>query len=103
MLVPRTREQSLGLVQREIVAEKASALGRVGERLEKFLDALQLLELQLVGTKGAERTPLISAHEAARKQAEQFLWYLVVQREALGIHSHTDLEQVYSIPPAIRA
>ncbi len=102
MLVPRTREQALGAVQKEVLAEKASAMGRVGERLEKFLDELQLLELALVGTRGEQRTPLISAHAEARKQAEQFLWYLVVQREALGLRSHTDLEQVYPIPPAIK-
>ena len=101
MFVPRTREEALGSVDQEIRKEQSTALGRVGARLELFLDELAQLERSLAGLTGDGRRPLLSAHAEARKQAEMHRWYLTVQREAMGIRQHGDLEIHYPIPRAI--
>lgn len=102
MLFPKTREEALGSVEHEVRKEKATALGRVGRRLEGFLEELQDLQQRLARLDGADRRALVIAHAEVRKQAELYLWYLVVQREAMGIRQHSELDDYYPIPRAIR-
>jgi hypothetical protein len=101
MFVPKTREEALGSVQKEVRSEQANALGRVGRRLEGFLEELEEIERALRSRTGADRLPLLSLHAEARKQATQYRWYLEVQREAMGLRQHADLELYYPVPPAI--
>jgi hypothetical protein len=96
-----SREQALAGVDREVLAEKATALCRIGHRLEGFLLQLQQIEQTLPSVRGRDRGELIRAHAEVRKQAELYLWYLVVQREAMGLRQHGDLEDYYPIPPPL--
>jgi hypothetical protein len=78
-------------IEKELVAEKASSLARSAAQLEAALAALA----------EAERSP-VGAPAAARAEAARRLWYLVVQREAIGLRNHEDLFRLYRIPPALR-
>ncbi|HZH79252.1 MAG TPA: hypothetical protein VEY88_24740 [Archangium sp.] len=40
-------------------------------------------------------------HKELRAEAEKQRWYLVIQREALGLRQHADLEEMYPLPPAV--
>jgi uncharacterized protein DUF6665 len=75
----------LELLEGEILAEKASALGRIARHLERCIAAL-------------EREPSPERRRLLRAEAKRYYWYLVVQREALGFRNHRDLELFYPIP-----
>ncbi len=38
------------------------------------------------------------AHRTLRKRAETYLFYLVVQREAIGLRNHDDVYERYAVP-----
>jgi hypothetical protein len=102
MLIPRTRDEALTAVETEIRAEKAASLGRVSKQLEAFLADAAAVRLQLETTAGEARAPLLKQHAQARAGAEKYLWYLIVQREALGLFRHDEVEERYPVPPALK-
>lgn len=67
-------------IVREIVKEKAVTLGRAGERLEAAL---------------AEVAALACAWRAADTARQT----LLIQREAVGLRHHRDVEQQFPRPP----
>jgi hypothetical protein len=77
-------------LQYEIAEEKASALGRLGRRLEAALTAL------------AACPPTASSNRKVRdhlvEQAGYALWLLAVQREACGLNNLSHLLRVYRVP-----
>jgi hypothetical protein len=85
----------------EILEEKAATLARVTARFEATLAALEALEGEIAAVKSpsaeilAQRANLIG-------EAAQWLWYVVIQREAVGVTSHDALFEAYCIPPAVR-
>ena len=91
-------------LEREILSEMVSALGRAEDRLN-----LALLELELIGREidvltardpdDPERHDRIRAFNAQRDRARQRLWELVVHREALGFTRNHVLAEFYPIPP----
>jgi hypothetical protein len=44
----------------------------------------------------------VERHQALRAEAEKYRWYLVVQREAMGLLNHEVVFEHYKIPEAIR-
>ncbi|MFC3690727.1 DUF6665 family protein [Chenggangzhangella methanolivorans] len=73
----------------ELLAEKAAALGRSGERLEKALDAYRA-----AGDDPARRRSLaFAAAEAAHAH--------FIQRELSGHRSHDDVVRRLAIPPEV--
>jgi hypothetical protein len=80
--------------------EKANALGRVGARLEALLQQLADLEAKVSRGEGV-RAELVERHHELREQAKLQLWYLVVQREAMGLNRHHDVYRIYVIPPKL--
>ena len=68
-------------IEKELEAERASSLGRAGAALERALSDWR------------ERPS-----HATQKEAQLRLWYLVVQREALGIYRHREVYDVYAVP-----
>jgi hypothetical protein len=81
-------------LQYEIAEEKASALGRLGRRLEAALTALAAC-------------PRTTSNRTIRadlvEQAGYALWLLAVQREACGLNNFTHLVQVYRVPSEVVA
>jgi hypothetical protein len=85
----------------ELAAEKAGALARIARKLERHIAETERLGGELAGLPdGAARDQGLAAYRASRRQAELHYWYLMVQREAIGLRSHDRLAEPYVIPPA---
>ncbi len=75
-------------VESELQKERAASLGRTGAQLEQSLEAWRTAQAR-GGDVGA-----------LRAEAQKRLWYLVVQREAVGLRNHRDVYELYGIPRA---
>jgi hypothetical protein len=84
-----TPESALGLLEHEIAGEKASALGRAGQRVEETLARL----------RADNETP---REERLRDAADAVYWYFI-QRELCGLRRHADVIREYGIPNAVLA
>jgi hypothetical protein len=91
-------KDAVAAVEHELRAEMASSLGRVAEKLEGFLARLAALAAEHAR---APHPLLMAEHAAVRREAELHLWYLVVQREAMGLRHHARLYATYPIPPRL--
>ena len=76
----------------EIAQEKASALGRLGRRLEAALAALRAFDAAIVGRGDRGRRDLLVA------EAGEALWYLMVQRDACGLFNSAAVIADYAVP-----
>lgn len=85
-------------IEKEILKEKAAGLGRTAQKLESLLARCAELEQEASTATGPKRDALAAEHEATRKLAETWSWYLCIQREALGLFVHTDVEALYPVP-----
>jgi Family of unknown function (DUF6665) len=79
----------------EIAEEKASALGRLGRRLEVALTALAACPR----TANSDR----KLRDSLVEQAGYALWLLAVQREACGLHNLAHAMQIYGVPNEVYA
>jgi uncharacterized protein DUF6665 len=86
----------LDVLQHELAAERAESLRSVADHLERSLDALRRADAAPVPPSTATRTDLLD--EAAR-----WLWYYIIQREALGWRDHTEALALYRVPYAVQA
>jgi hypothetical protein len=77
-------------LEHEIAQEKASALGRLGRRLEAALAALAACPR----TATSDRI----IRNALVEQAGYALWLFVVQREACGLYDSTRVMRDYGVP-----
>jgi uncharacterized protein DUF6665 len=86
----------------EIAREKASALGRLGRRLEAVLAALAAFDAQAgdeTSISPAERRERRGALVAA---AGEVLWEFIVQREACGLRDSARAMRDYGVPSEVR-
>jgi hypothetical protein len=79
----------------EIAQEKASALGRLGRRLEVALAALAACPR----TATSDR----EIRDRLVEQAGYALWLFVVQREACGLNDSAHVMQNYGVPNEVYA
>ena len=79
----------------EIAQERASALGRLGRRLEAALTALAACPR----TANSDR----KIRDSLVEQAGYALWLFVVQREACGLNKIDNVIQVYGVPNEVVA
>jgi hypothetical protein len=86
----------------EIAREKASALGRLGRRLEAALAALAAFDAQ-VDEEGAG-SPVLrrERRDALVAAAGEALWMFIVQREACGLRDSTRAMRDYGVPADVR-
>jgi hypothetical protein len=77
-------------LEHEIAQEKASALGRLGRRLEAALAALAACPR----TAASDR----EIRDGLVEQAGYALWLFVVQREACGLNDSAHMMQDYGVP-----
>ena len=93
--------ESHARIEREIVKEKAVTLGRAGERLEAALAAVATLAAawHAAGGNGVERVRLAADYERAWRAAETARLTLVIQREAVGVRHHRDVDRHFPVPP----
>jgi hypothetical protein len=81
----------------ELRAEAASALGRLGRTLEATLGELRVLRNQM-RSKLREQDSLRERHAALLARARLYRYFLEVQREAMGLRDHRDLDRHYPLP-----
>src|SRR5580698_1553120 len=79
----------------EIAEERASALGRLGRRLEAALAALAACPR----TATSDR----SVRDGLVKEAGYALWLFIVQREACGLNDSRHVMQTYGVPDEVYA
>jgi len=92
------QQDSLDRTRREMVAERAAALARITLTLQRQLERLEQMRLQIPETRGAKRAKHLAAYEALRDKAEIWRWYLRVQREVNGLYDGDTLEERFPIP-----
>ena len=86
-------------LERDLQAERASALARINDLFQKALEAWEAVE--------SGQVPALPSSEAERERrlelrdlAAERLWMLVVQRESVGLRNHRELLQ--GVPEEIR-
>ena len=82
------QESALDLLGHEILAEKAAALGRAGQRVEETLAKLR------EGGEGEHRNRLL-------KEATVAVHAYFIQRELCGLRKHDAVIREYDIPRAV--
>ena len=93
------RGEGVQRVEKEILGEKAAALGRAGERLETALAALRDAEHALADTADENRhAELRAAYRAERDRARTAGLHLLIQREAVGLRTHRVVDQQFPEP-----
>src|SRR5277367_2285107 len=92
---PPDRASPLDLIDTEIVAEQASALGRLGRALEAALQALRDFDAALAAPDKKRRAGLVA-------EAGHALWMFVVQRESCGLRDSRAVMRDYQVPPEVQ-
>jgi len=92
-------ERAHSRTEREIAEEKASALVRISRRLELEVAALADAFDALAGETDSERRrALVRVARERRATAERWRWYLMVQREALGLRDPRTADELLPLP-----
>lgn len=87
-------------IEVELMRERSSALRRVGHTLESL--SAKLHELHSAIERGDRpRASAIAEYRDLYAEAEKQRWYLIVQREAMGLHHHGELDIQYPLPPRL--
>jgi hypothetical protein len=86
----------------EIAREKASALGRLGRRLEAALAALAAFDAQ--ADDETPETPAVrrEQRDALVAAAGEVVWEFIVQREACGLRDSARAMRDYGVPAEVR-
>ena len=91
----RSGVDALQAIGSEIRQEKAETLRRAGERLEDALNALESARAAIGGMEACEQ--LAARLAVCRDRAHLAYQYLIIQREAVGVRSHLDVERSYRV------
>lgn len=89
-------------IEVQLRQEKALALRRTGDKLETLISELARAELALRTLSGPTRPAAVTKYQQMRADAEYQRWCLVVQREAMGLWNHAEVELMYPLPPAVK-
>ena len=109
------RKRGLQDIESEIRKEKAEALGRAGERLERALQDLETFRQEISGViaaklesidLGEERFPpevekILAEYARLRERARELRHSLIIQREAVGLWRHEDVDRQYPLPDCL--
>ncbi len=83
-------------------AEAANSLKALGHRLDRQLTELRQLGQQVQAlAPGSVRDRKLAEYDEKRRDAEYRKWTLIVQREAMGLFNHEDVEEIYRVPPKL--
>jgi hypothetical protein len=89
-------EEAYASTLAELRSESASALGRIGGILEATLQELRALRAEAVPAR--EREVNRERGKALLARARLYRYFLEVQREAVGLRDHRDLDTYYPPP-----
>ena len=95
----RSAEAHARMVE-EIAREKAATLGRAGERLEAALaEVAERARAWRAAEAARARAELSAAYARAWHAAEATRQTLLIQREAVGLRHHRDMDVQFPRPP----
>jgi hypothetical protein len=89
-------------VELEFRKEQASSLRRTGDKLEGLLAQMKQMEGELRTLQGPGRPRKVVEYQQLREDAEYLRWCLVVQREAIGLFNHSEVDLMYPVPPKLK-
>jgi hypothetical protein len=81
----------IDVLEYELQGEKAASLGRVARKMEAACARLRELDAH-----SPERDALVA-------EAAEYVWFYVVQREAMGWRDHGEALAIYQVPPELIA
>ncbi len=90
LLIDKTEE--------EICEEMASALGRIGKKLEVLIAELNKLKERAALCNEHEKENVFEEYNKICTKARLYYWYLIIQRESVGLTNHQLLPTLYRIP-----
>jgi hypothetical protein len=96
----RTADDHAQLLK-ELNEERIAALTRISGTLESLIGQLQQLRQHLSHQHSSARERDLAAYRELHERARKYRWYLEVQREALGMHHHRILDELFVIPDAL--
>ena len=92
--------QSASAWEAELNKERAGARGMTAKKLEALLAQCAELAAKIDSLeRGALRELLLEDYRRARAEAERQRWNLCVQREAMGLRRHEDVDRHYPVAP----
>jgi hypothetical protein len=94
-------EESFARVERELMQERAAALARISGRLGELVARLAELRSRWKLLPEGDRPDSLSAFRLLRDEARLYRWYLEVQRDALGLRRHDELDELFPIPKSL--
>jgi hypothetical protein len=86
------RDTGINILENELLAEKASSLGRHGRLVETSIAALKAFDVS-TGT-AEERLELV-------RTAARHVWAFFVQRELCGLRDQKEMIRFYGIPSEV--
>jgi hypothetical protein len=95
-------ENPVAALDYEIAREKASALGRLGRRLEAALAALAAFDAQNEDEASAAPAARRERRDELVAAAGEVLWCFIVQREACGLRDSARAMRDYGVPAEVR-
>lgn len=101
MSVKKDWQSSLAM-EAELNKERAGALGRTARTLEAHLDQCTRLAHELDTATGDARAKLLAEYRESQALAAKWRWYLCIQREAMGLRRHDDVDRIYPPPKIIK-
>jgi hypothetical protein len=81
--------------------ERAAALARISGRLGELVARLAELRSRWKLLPEGDRPDTLSAFRLLRDEARLYRWYLEVQRDALGLRRHDELDELFPIPKSL--
>src|SRR5262245_8921023 len=94
----KVRALLIDKTEEEIREEMASALGRIGKKLEILIAELNNLKEKASSCNDDEKASLVEEYMKTRTKARLYYWYLIIQRESVGLTNHDLLPMLYRIP-----
>ena len=88
-------------IERELNQERAAVLLRISSTLDSLIAQLHATRTRVERLCGADRERELAAYRQLRQEAVRYRWYLEVQREALGLRQHHNLDEFYEIPGSL--
>jgi hypothetical protein len=93
------RDKAFHSVEKELAEERARSLFRITSTMEAAVEALRAFDRE----HGSAPPPAQARHRAELfAEAAERVWFFVIQRESLGLHTPDEVLESYGVPAEVR-
>lgn len=92
------RDDPLTAVEADLLQQKAATLARISGTLTTLIGELDRRLASLEALPVRKRQEELASLAEVHRRAQRYFWYVMVQREALGLRRHDRLAELYPIP-----